>query len=321
VEPGSTAQPSGWSRAPAWRDTLGVLGATALSIALAAHFNWSELLYALARHEERLQLDELAIGMPVMLTGLIWLAWRRNWQARREIRARELAESELARALAANRELATETLRIQEADRKHLAREMHDELGQYLMAIKLDAALITEALPSGPADALHGTESIMRTVDRLSAVVSRMIADLRPVALDELGFVAAIEHNVEEWRQRLPAISIRLLCLGDLDRIEETLSLSLYRLIQESITNVCKHANASQIDINLEARSGASGGELALTVFDNGRGMDLGAPTSGHGLRGMRERVELAGGRFFIESKPARGLRLSACLPLALKPT
>ena len=231
-------------------------------------------------------------------------------------------ESELARALAANRELATETLRIQEADRKHLAREMHDELGQYLMAIKLDAALITAALPSGAADALHGTESIMRTVDRLSAVVSRMIAGLRPVALDELGVVAALEHNVEEWRQRLPAISIRLLCLGDLDRIEETLSLSLYRLIQKSITNVCKHANASQIEINLEAPGGVTGGgELALTVLDNGRGMDLGAPTSGHGLRGMRERVELAGGRFFVESKPAHGLRLCARLPLALKPT
>jgi len=86
VEPGSTAEASGWGRAPAWRDTLGVLGATVLSVALAAHFNWSELLYALTRHEERLQLDELAIGMPVMLTGLIWLAWRRNWQARREIR-------------------------------------------------------------------------------------------------------------------------------------------------------------------------------------------------------------------------------------------
>src|SRR5580704_16827538 len=120
-----------------WRDTLAVLIATALTIALAAHFNWSEALYALTRREERLQLDELRIGMLVLLSGLIWLAWRRNRQPPQEIRARRVTEAQLEEARAANRALAKETLRIQEADRKHLALELHDELGQYLNAIKL----------------------------------------------------------------------------------------------------------------------------------------------------------------------------------------
>ena len=127
-----------------WRDTVAVLIATALTIALSAHFNWNEALYALTRREERLQLDELPIGMLVLLTGLIWIAWRRNRQARQEIRARRVAETQLEEALAANRALAKETLRIQEADRKHLALELHDELGQYLNAIKLDAVSIRD---------------------------------------------------------------------------------------------------------------------------------------------------------------------------------
>src|SRR5580704_1686169 len=145
-----------------WRDTLAVLIATALTIALAAHFNWSEALYALTRREERLQLDELPIGMLVLLTGLIWLAWRRNRQARREILARQATEAELARALAANRELAKETLRIQEDDRKHLAREIHDELGQYLNAIKLDAVFIRDADPDDGEASLEACRAILR---------------------------------------------------------------------------------------------------------------------------------------------------------------
>jgi two-component system, NarL family, sensor histidine kinase UhpB len=299
----------------AWRDTLIVLAMTAVSIALAAHFDWNEAIYALTRHEERFQLDELPIGMLVMLTGLIWLAWRRNRQARKEICARQFAEEELGRALAANRELAGETLRIQEEDRKHLARELHDELGQYLNAIKLDAVLVKETALENVTEAVSGADAIIRTVDRLHAVVSRMIADLRPVALDELGLVAAIEHNVDEWRRRFPAADVRLGCIGTFDGLDEAVSLTIYRLIQEALTNVSKHAAASQVDITLQARRSGNE-EVELGIFDNGRGMDPDRATSGHGLRGMRERVELGGGRFALESAPGCGVRLTACLPI-----
>jgi two-component system, NarL family, sensor histidine kinase UhpB len=305
----------------AWRDTLIVLAVTAISIALAAHFDWNEAIYALTRHEERFQLDELPIGMLVMLTGLMWLAWRRNRQARMEIRARQFAEEELGRALAANRELAGETLRIQEEDRKHLARELHDELGQYLNAIKLDAVFIKETASDKAADTFSGAEAIIRTVDRLHAVVSRMIADLRPVALDELGLVAAIEHNLEEWRRRLPAIDVRLRCTGDFGGLDEAASLTVYRLIQEALTNVCKHAGASQVDIALEVRRAGANEEIELEIFDDGRGMEPNRSTSGRGLRGMRERVELGGGRFALESAPDCGLRLTACLPASRRPS
>jgi signal transduction histidine kinase len=317
MQPVPPAERSILAHPSAWRDTVGVLAVTAVSIMLAAHFNWSEALYALTRSAERLQLDELPIGMVVMLTGLIWLAWRRNRQARRELYARQVAERELARALAANRELVAETLRIQEEDRKHLARELHDELGQYLNAIKLDAVLVRDTVSNEDDDILSHAHAIIRAVDRLHVVVSRMIADLRPVALDELGLLAAIEHNVEEWRRRLPAIDVRLRSAGSFDGLEEAMSLTVYRLIQETLTNVYKHAAASHVEITLEARRGSEiNEEVELRISDDGRGTELDRPSSGHGLRGMRERVELAGGRFSLDSAPGRGFHLAANLPV-----
>lgn len=299
-----------------WRDTLLVLAITAVSLALSDHFNWSESLYAMTRPEERLQLDELPIGMLVLLTGLIWLAWRRNRQARREILARQATEAELARALAANRELAKETLRIQEDDRKHLAREIHDELGQYLNAIKLDAVFIRDADPDDGEASLEACRAILRTVDHLHVVVRGMTAHLRPVALDELGLVAAIEHSVDEWRRRVPETRFTLHALGSFDGLEEAVSLTVYRLIQEGLTNAHKHADASNVEIVLERRrQSVSGDGVRLTVVDDGHGMEQGKRPSGHGLNGMRERVEFAGGTFVIESAIGHGFRVTASLP------
>ncbi len=296
-----------------WHDTLAVLIATALTVALSARFNWSEALYALTRRGERLQLDELPIGVLVLLLGLIWLAWRRNRQARREIRARRMAEARLGEALAANRALARETLRIQEADRKHLALELHDELGQYLNAIKLDAVSIRDGRESGLQGAAGTAETIVRTVDHLHGVVSQMIARLRPVALDELGLPAAVEHGIDQWRRRLPDTRFSFQTQGSFEGLDEAASLTAYRLIQEGLTNVFKHASASQVAISLiRAR-----GELRVAVADDGRGVDLRRRAAGHGLDGMRERAELSGGTFAIDSTPGRGLRFEAHLPVA----
>jgi two-component system, NarL family, sensor histidine kinase UhpB len=300
-----------------WRDTAIVFLLTALSVALAARFNWSEALYSLTRPEERLQLDELPIGMLVLLMGLVWLAWRRNRQARSEIKVRGAIQIALERALAANRALAQETLRIQEADRKHLARELHDELGQYLNTIKLDAVSIQDAGADDRRSALVSSSAIIRTVDHLQAIVSRMIAQLRPVALDELGLVAAIEHSIGEWRRRLPDTLFEFHSHGGLDNLEEPLSLTVYRLVQESLTNVYKHAQAGRVEIDLERRAptAAQRDEVRVRASDDGRGIDLAAQPLGYGLGGMRERVELVGGDFAVESAPGLGLRVIASLP------
>lgn len=316
-QPPMQSHPSPLSQDSPWRDTAVVIGITALAVILSVHFNLNEALYTLTRREERFQVDELPIGMLVLLICLMWLSWRRYVHARHEVRARRIAEAQLGTALAENRRLAQENLRIQEVERKHLARELHDELGQYLNAIKLDAVAIRE---SGAGDAEFSTNAslaIIRSVDHVHRAVSDMIGRLRPVGLDELGLVAAIEHCVDYWRERLPDTKFLLSVSGNFEDLSEPLNLTLYRLIQEGLTNIYKHAGAQQAKITLERiRSIDSGmGELRLTVTDDGCGMEPITRTTRFGLSGMRERVEMAGGTFLLESTPGHGLLFQVHLP------
>jgi two-component system sensor histidine kinase UhpB len=300
-----------------WREVMVVIGITGLSILLSAYFNLNELLFALTRDGERYQLDELPIGILVLLICLMWLSWRRYRQARRDLRARQIAEAHLGVALAENRQLAQENLRIQEAERKHLARELHDELGQYLNAIKLDAVSVCESGGHEPEFSTNASLSIIRSVDHVHRAVSDMIGRLRPVGLDELGLVAAIEHCVEYWQQRLINTSLELSLRGNLEGLSEAMNLTLYRLIQEALTNISRHAKATRADISLERIESVEPGssELHLAITDDGCGMDPGKRTSRFGLSGLRERVEMAGGVFELKSAPGHGLRLEVHMP------
>jgi two-component system sensor histidine kinase UhpB len=309
--------PSRISRESVWRDTAIVVGVTALSMLLSIHFDLNEWLYTLTRHWERFQVDELPIGMFVLSMCLMWLSWRRYQHARRELNARRIAEHRLGEVLAENRELAQENLRIQEAERKHLARELHDELGQYLNAIKLDAVSIFESRGMDASLSTHAADAVIRAVDHVHGAVSDMIARLRPVGLDELGLVAAIEHCVDYWRQRLPDTRFTLSVSGDFEDLGESLNLTMYRLIQEGLTNIHKHSRARQAEIALERiNAGPEGaGEIHLAVADNGCGMQSDTRTSRFGLSGMRERVEMEGGTFVLKSAPGHGLRFEVHLP------
>lgn len=301
-----------------WRDAMAVAGITVLAFAISAYFQFNETVYALTRHWEHFQIDELPVGMLVLSIGLIWLSWKRYRQASRELQARRIAEARLAAALAENRRLDREGLRIQEAERKHLARELHDELGQYLNAIKLDAVSISEGVGRDARFSIDAALAIVRNVDHVHAALTDMIGRLRPVGLDELGLLAAIEHCIDHWRRRLPQTRFLLSARGNFEALAEPLKLTLYRLIQEGLTNIYKHAHATQAQITLErAASTKSGGidELWLTVADDGRGMDPGARQSRFGLSGMRERVEMSGGAFVLTSAPGRGCQFSVRLP------
>ncbi len=302
-----------------WRDVALVALATALLTTLAIRFQWSERLYAVSRLWESLQLDELALALLLLSVGLMWLAWRRFAHARRALRARQFAERRLAQVLADNRRLAQEQLRIQENERKHLARELHDELGQYLQAIKLDALTIAENDEEAPARG--AADAIVRSVDHLHEVVGAMIARLRPVALDELGLSAAIEHCVDVWRQRLTHTRFEVSIEGGFDDLEESLAVTVYRVIQEALTNVYKHAGAARVELRLRRVDSAllaGREELQLMVTDDGRGMRADPRPPRFGLSGMRERVELAGGRFQLHSAPGEGVRIDAHLPLTV---
>jgi signal transduction histidine kinase len=304
-------------REQAWRDIALVVGISVCCFMLSAHFQLDETLFASTRRLEYLQLDELPTGMLALLLGLVWLSRQHYRRARRELDARRIAEASLAGVLTENRKLAQEGLRIQETERKHLARELHDELGQYLNAIKLDAVALCEDRIADPAR-LAAARGIISSVDHVHGVLGGIIGRLRPVGLDELGLMAAIEHCVDQWRRRLPAAEVSLSAGGSWDDLDESLNLTVYRLIQEGLTNIFKHAQARHVVIALERTGSLPGGgdELRLTLSDDGRGMEPGAPTSRFGLRGMRERVEMAGGRFTLRSGPGRGLSFTATLPV-----
>jgi signal transduction histidine kinase len=140
-------------------------------------------------------------------------------------------------------------------------------------------------------------------------VVNNIIRRLRPAGLDELGLVAALENCVDHWRQRLPDTRFTLSVSGSLDDLGESMNLTIYRLIQEGLTNSFKHAGAQRIDINLSRAS-----DVLVTVADDGRGTAA-SSRSGFGLSGMKERVELMGGTFSIESSAGRGFAIEARLP------
>jgi two-component system, NarL family, sensor histidine kinase UhpB len=320
----STGEPVPTSVRPAglWLDVAIVAGITVATFVFAAYFQFNEALYSLTRHWEYIQLDELPVGMFVLSVCLVWLSLKRYRHARRELQARQIAEARLAAALAENRRLARENLRIQEVERKHLARELHDELGQYLNAIKLDAVSISDG--GGDARVSTGASlAIIRSVDHVHRAVSDMIGRLRPVGLDELGLVDAIEHCVDHWRQRLPEMQFELSVSGSFDGLSEPATLTVYRLIQEGLTNIYKHARASRAEIALERSISPQNGvdELLLSVADDGCGMEYNARVSRFGLSGMRERVELSGGAFTLTSAPGEGLRFTARIPANGKDT
>ena len=296
-----------------WRDLVLAAIVTLGCAALAAYFELSEAIFQYTRRWEPLQLDEWPVAAFVLALCFVWISWRRYRQALAQLEARRAAEARLAAALAENRELAHQHLQVQEAERKHLARELHDELGQYLNAIKLDAVAIREA--SGAQDSPSALAAVrtLSAVDHVHAVVNDIIRRLRPAGLDELGLVAALENCVDHWRQRLPQTDFTLSLSGSLDDLGESMNLTIYRLIQEGLTNSFKHAAARRIDINL-----SRGTEVLLTVADDGRGSGDAARSGGFGLSGMKERAELMGGTFSVESSPGRGFAFEARIPMGV---
>jgi signal transduction histidine kinase len=148
--------------------------------------------------------------------------------------------------------------------------------------------------------------------------IGNMIRRLRPIGLDEFGLPTALEHCVESWRERLPQASFTLTVDGDFSRLADTLNITLYRLVQEGLTNVSKFARSSRVEIYLVRAPGdaARSGEIVVTMADDGPGTDLSKPRAGLGLIGMRERVEALGGEFHIASQPGGGFLFCARVPV-----
>jgi two-component system, NarL family, sensor histidine kinase UhpB len=294
------------------RDAAVVVAATLLAAVVCARLDVGEAVARWTRPYERLQLDELPLILLVMALGLIWFSSRRYFEAKRQLALRKAADAKLAETLTENQRLALKYVDMQEHERKALARDLHDELGQYVNAIKLDAVSIRAAAADRP-EIFETARAVIANVDRVYEVLRGLIHQLRPVGLDELGLMAALENCVNEWRSRLPSARIEMTCGCELDSLSESRALVLFRLVQESLTNVARHSSATEVRIQIGRAASAPG--VDISIADNGRGADAGAPGSGLGLIGMRERVAALGGSITVSSARGAGFAVRAFLP------
>jgi signal transduction histidine kinase len=317
----SLAEKAGVGSHRPWRLPLydaGVVTAiTALSAWAFGHVEMSERVFAATRPWEFLDLDEIPAVLFVLALCLIWYAGRRVRETSAELARRTDAERKLTELLEDNRRLAQQHIEALESERKRLARELHDDAGQYLNAIKTDAVSIMNSSGDGPTGVSRAAGAIVEHTDRVYGVVRDLIRRLRPVGLDELGLLAALEHYIDHWRERVPQTRVSLSADGDLERLNEQHSLTCYRLIQEALTNVARHAQAPHVNIQLTHQANASGAEeIVVRIRDDGQGADLSARHAGLGLVGMRERIEMLGGTLRLLSAPTRGFEILAHIPL-----
>lgn len=300
-------------------DLLTVVVLTLCSAALSAHFNLSEWMIAWLRRHEALQIDELPGVVVVMTCSLLWFSARRYGDLVHMLRAHERAETQLANQLERNRTLHRELLDVQESERQQVARELHDELGQYLGILRLDL----HGLASLPAEAgaLEREALFARaqgTLNRVQATIRDLIRRLRPAALDALGLAAALDDLVSSWRQRLPDTRFSLNAPEGAADIASDSAIAAFRIVQEALTNVARHSRAGLVEITVTTvqQEASPTRWLQLVIADDGIGFVTGQTPPGFGIRGIRERVEALGGAVDWDSRPGDGCVLHARFPL-----
>lgn len=228
-----------------------------------------------------------------------------------DITERKLAENETRRLLEENQLLARRALAIQEEERARLARELHDELGQTLTAVRADAECILRLNRDRDPGISNCAVAINEVAGQVYGTVREMMRRLRPVLLDDLGLRDALLELVQKWQGQHPEVEV-VTTLQVVDPLPQQVELAAYRIVQEALTNITKHAEARRVEVT----GRRNGGMLEVTVSDDGVGMDSAAQCQGYGLLGMRERALALDGRFELDAAPDRGVTIRTFLPL-----
>lgn len=269
--------------------------------------------------EQSLMLSRIGIATVTAIGLLAFYMYLRQTQAVQTVnlREQELLERERDRleGLVRDRtatlsELANHLQQVREEERGHLARELHDELGALLTAAKLDVARLKSKIDATAPDVSERLKHLTETLNSGIALKRRIIEDLRPSSLSNLGLTAALEILTREYAERA---GIEVETSLESVQLPDAAQLTVYRMVQEALTNIGKYAKASKVLVSVHGYPT----HVAVQVRDDGVGFDPGSvrPTS-HGLAGMRHRVEAAGGRLTLTSRPGNGTLLSAVLPL-----
>ena len=269
--------------------------------------------------EQSLMLSRIGIATVTAIGLLAFYMYLRQTQAVQTVnlREQEVLERERDRleGLVRDRtatlsELANHLQQVREEERGHLARELHDELGALLTAAKLDVARLKSKIDATAPDVSERLKHLTETLNSGIALKRRIIEDLRPSSLSNLGLTAALEILTREYAERA---GIEVETSLEAVQLPDAAQLTVYRMVQEALTNIGKYAKASKVLVSVHGYPT----HVAVQVRDDGVGFDPGTvrPTS-HGLAGMRHRVEAAGGRLTLTSRPGNGTLLSAVLPL-----
>jgi len=242
--------------------------------------------------------------------------YNKNVALTREIAERRRAEERVRKSEENLRALAVRLQSVREEEWTRIAREIHDELGQALTGLKMDLTWVAKKLPQDQKAATAKTRSMFDLIDGTIQSVRKIATRLRPEVLDELGLAPAIEWQAKEFQKRS---GIRCMVSPPSDglTLDRERSTAVFRIFQELLTNIARHANATRVDIAMRVDSGA----LVLEVEDNGRGIDESAMSSPKslGLLGMRERVLPFGGKVEITGVKDQGTRARVSIPLGLK--
>jgi len=231
----------------------------------------------------------------------------------RDITERKQAEEELRNSREQLRGLAARLQSVREEERAGLAREIQDRLGQTLAVLNMDLAWVATRLPAGPAALVERVKGMLALINTTIHAVRRIATELRPSVLDNLGLVAAFEWQAKEFQTRTSIRCDFVASRADMLMPPEVV-IALFRICQESLTNVARHANAAQVTMRLQEEPGW----LILVVADNGRGITEQERTNrtSLGLLGMRERAHLLGGEVAITGQPGRGTTVTVRVPL-----
>ncbi len=281
--------------APERYEFAAVLLATLLTFVLSSALELRERMTEWLARGEAWQVDEIPFTLMALSLGLAWYARRRRLEA--------------SRLLAKNRELTQKLIALQDSERLALARELHDEFAQHCTAIRIEATYIQRSNSFE-----HIGEAARRaaaSAQSLQEGVRRLVRRLRPAELDQLGLVAAMESLCEAWTTR-SGVPCLFRSRGNLCQHSEAVDTTIYRVTQEALANVVRHANATRVHIELAATSE----HLRLCVEDDGRGFSVAAPECGFGLLGASERAAALGGRLEAHSTPGEGTRIHMELPL-----
>lgn len=236
-----------------------------------------------------------------------------NDNLEREIADRVKKEEEFRRSTEQLRELSARLQSVREEERTHIARVIHDELGQTLTGLKMDVAWLQRHLDQPPAALLEKTQAMSALIDSTVQTVRQISTELRPGILDDLGLTATIEWQLQDFQTR-SGIEAKLISAPEETILDADGATTVFRIFQEVLTNVVRHAQATQVAVILKE----SAGYLLLQVRDNGRGItdsEIHNPKS-IGLLGMQERARLRAGEVHFDGTPGQGTTVTVRIPL-----